>query len=293
MTLIIAQRKNGKVSISADSRMTFGNAGTFDRAVKIFKVPVRIKGLVKSIEDRNKWEYEHTYCLAVAGSTINAFSLKDSLVEIISNIQYMTNMSDISIIGIGAFAFKKFKEISGMLAPILQRDGLSEILFAGYCVVAKRVRVLRFYPHVNVGNIEYIAEEILIDDGLYFTGSGKAVAFKIHQANPTFSPLRIIKTVIEQKLEPTVGGLLQTGGFPKEDFHLTGVEEEIEDENGNKRMFSHFLGFDLSQPNATKSYPLLFISHGKVKVDWEWPGLTPHTQTQSNGSPNDSNVKSD
>jgi hypothetical protein len=135
MTLVIARRLNDKVSLCADSRLTFGSAGTFDGAIKIFKVPVKIKGPMKSFEDRNKWEYEMDYGLAIAGSTTNAYTLKESLQAIIGGIQYMTNMSDISIVGIGSFVHERFKDISSALTPILREGGLSEMLFAGWCVI--------------------------------------------------------------------------------------------------------------------------------------------------------------
>jgi hypothetical protein len=132
MTLVIARRLNDKVSLSADSRLSFGTAGTFDSGIKIFKVPINIKGPMKSFEDRKKWEFEMDYGMAIAGSTTNAYTVKESLQAIIGGIQYMTNLSDISIIGIGSFVHQRFKDISGALTPILRDSGLCEIIFAGW-----------------------------------------------------------------------------------------------------------------------------------------------------------------
>jgi hypothetical protein len=83
--------------------------------------------------------------------------------------------------------------------------------------------------------------------------------------------LRVIKTVIERNMEPTVGGLLQIGGFPNQNFHISGVTENVDDGHGNGKTFTHYVGFDLSQAWATKKYPLLFIPHGYVDVDTQWP----------------------
>ena len=50
MTLVIAQRLGNKLTFSSDSRLSFDGQGYFDKGIKIFKVPFRLKGPAKSIE---------------------------------------------------------------------------------------------------------------------------------------------------------------------------------------------------------------------------------------------------
>jgi hypothetical protein len=134
MTLVIAERKNGIVIFSSDSRMTLGKAGHFDQGVKLFKIPVKISGPAKSVEEIGKSEFEFTYGMAVAGSALSSYSIKDSLTEILGNIQYITNMSDLSIVGIGTFVFDKYSHISTKLGQVMREGALSEIFLGGFCI---------------------------------------------------------------------------------------------------------------------------------------------------------------
>lgn len=277
MTLIVAERKNGIVTFASDSRITLGEAGFFDQGVKLFNIPVKISGPTKSIEEIGKPEFELKYGMAVAGSSLASFSIKDSLSEILGNIQYATNMSDLSIIGIGTFVFDKYSEISAKLAQVMREAALSEILLGGFCIHQGRTRILRFYPDVTAEAVVYHWEEILLEDGLYFCGSGKRNAEKFFEQTPGLTPLQIIKSVINSADNKTVGGYVQFGMFYPQDFKLSGVREEVLDEDSDKKItITHFLGFDLDKQDSSK-YPRLFIPHSIVTPEWRHPKMMAET----------------
>jgi hypothetical protein len=88
-----------------------------------------------------------------------------------------------------------------------------------------------------------------------------------------WTPLQIIKIVIENKLNDTVGGVLQHGLFKNDgNFSLSGVTEDIiSDDTGELKRVSHFLGFELSGQKVSNEYPMLYITYGTTPVDWKHP----------------------
>lgn len=272
MTLIAIQRKNDIVTFDSDSRLTLGESTYFDLGAKLFEIPVRIRGPLHSISDANKWEFENVFGMAIAGSTINAYALKESISHILSHITYLSNCSDVSIIGLGYFIRKRFVEISKKLMALFRTKGLSEIVIAGYCLMQKRIRILRFFWTLSSDSIDFQVEEILKSDGLFFAGSGKSAADKVYKDNPLLTPMQIIKAVIDDRMDESVGGLLQHGLFSNNNFGLSGVMEDIcSEETGERTKISHFLGFELSAQKVSNDYPMLFISYGATPIDWKHP----------------------
>lgn len=234
MTLIIAQRNKDYVSFSSDSRISFGDYGYFDKGIKIFSVPFKLKGLVKSLEDLEKYEFENQYGFAIVGSSTNANTVKDSIVELLTNTTYLSNLSEVSLYSIGSIIFKVYKEVSEEITKVMRENGLCEIILGGFCLQQKRIRVLRFYPIPKSDKVEYNFEEILKSESIEFFGSGKDLAEEIWNENKDLEPLQILKKVILSEKEITVGGPLQFGYFPKNNFKVTGVIETELDEYDNE-----------------------------------------------------------
>jgi hypothetical protein len=233
MTLIIANRTEKHLSFSSDSRISFGPNGYFDKGIKIFSVPFKLKGPAKTREDFNRYEFEHEYGMAIVGSSTNANTVKDSIAELLPNTTYLTNMSDVSIPSLGTIIFKVYKEVSEEITTIMGASGLCEIIFGGYCLHERKIRVLRFYFKVLEDKVEYNFEEILTDENMLFFGSGKLIAEEIWNAEKSLEPLQVLKKVILSEKDIKVGGPLQFGAFHNKDFKISGVIETEVDENDN------------------------------------------------------------
>lgn len=233
MTLIIANRTEQHLSFSSDSRISFGANGYFDKGIKIFSVPFKLKGPAKTREDFNRYEFEHEYGMAIVGSSTNANTVKDSIAELLPNTTYLTNMSDVSIPSLGSIIFKVYREVSQEITKVMGSNGLSEIIFGGYCLHQRKIRVLRFFFTILPDKIEYDFEEILKDENMLFFGSGKDIAEEIWNADKALEPLQVLKKVILSERDIKVGGPLQFGAFYKKDFKISGVAETELDENDN------------------------------------------------------------
>ena len=268
MTLIIVTRKAKKVSFSSDSRISFGDNGYFDKGIKLFSVPMKLKKPLKSIKDVSKFEIERNFGIAVVGNSINAYTIKDTITETLSNITYLSNLSEVSLPSLGLLVCDVHKEISKELS-FLGENGLFELILGGYCLFEKRVRILRVFYKIETEEIEYGFEEFLRDEKMAFYGSGKNYAQEIYNNDKTLEPLQIIKHVIKSKKCPKVGEALQYGDFYGKDFRILGVNEIEFDENGMLKNRMHFRrGSEVGKiEDEIKKPPYLAVSYSYKQVN--------------------------
>lgn len=271
MTLVIVKREGDRVTFSSDSRISFGDAGHMDKGIKLFAVPFRIKEPAKKREDLDNWDYQTQFGLAVVGSSINAYAVKDAIGEVLNNITAVTNLSDVSIPTIGSIVFKVYKEVSEELAPILFKNGLSEIILGGFCLHQKKFRLLRFFFTINAESITYDFEEILQDEGILFFGSGSELGKGIHEGEKELTPLQIIKKVIISEKDNKVGGALQSGSFNQEMFRISGVIERQVDKEGktvNEKKYRRGFIVENEIQDAQKP-PYLYIAYRYQMVEFK------------------------
>ena len=257
MTLVVINKDNHNISFSADTRISFGGHGYFDNTIKVFKVPCRIKGPTKSIESSSQYEFEYDYGVAVVGNSINAFTIKDSIAELLFHIQYLSNTSDISIIGISTLVLEVYSRVSAEICSLLREQGICEIILGGYCVVNQQIRVIRFYPKIENTEQTFHFEEILKNGGKEFFGSGSKIAKSIIKSDISLSPLKIIKQVIASNEEKSVGGSVQQGSFGSDNnFRILAINNKLDPET---KIRLH--GFPFEQKNFTTKYPQLYITY--------------------------------
>lgn len=224
MTLVIAHRLNNHISLSSDSRISFGTAGHIDYGIKVFSVPVKIYSPTSSETNITNLDYDYKLGLAVVGSAINAYTVKESVYEILQHLQYLPGYTDLSMEGIAGLVFKVFKKTTLDLGDIIQANGICELILAGYCPIQNKVRIYKFSCDTSTYPIRPFHEEILIENGIEFFGSGKTEANNIHTQNINLSPLHIIRQVINDGKVSKVGGGLQYGEFVINNFTIYGVE---------------------------------------------------------------------
>lgn len=268
MTLVIAHKENGIITFSSDSRLSFDGDSYFDKGIKIFKTQFRLRGPAKSREDFDKYEFEYDYGLAIIGSSTNAYTVKESIAELLPNLQYMSNISDSSFLALSDIILKVYTDVSRALSMTQRERGLCEILIGGFCIRKQKIRLVRFFPIIKADKIEYTYDEILSEDGIAFFGSGKDIAEKIYSENNTLKPLQIIKKAIDSGEDSSIGGNPQFGGFYGENFKISGVLEKKLNADGKTYSTIHYLrGFELDQSEAHKKYPYLFVSYGYKPIE--------------------------
>lgn len=263
MTLVIAKKIGRNVSISSDSRISFGSAGRIDFGIKVFSIPVKIYSPTDKLTNITKLVYDHHLGMGVIGSTVNAYTVKESIYEILQNLQYLPTHTDVSMYGIGNLVFKVYKKVVADLKLILGSGGLSQIVLAGYCPLEKKIRTFEFT--MELIESEYTAEmnEILQDSDLYFYGSGKEAGEQVASRNPEFNTLQIIRDIINNGRIETVGGGLQHGEFDMEyNFRVFGVEDYELNSDGSFKQYNYTLrGMNLYQEEFERDVDGFHISY--------------------------------
>jgi hypothetical protein len=242
MTLVIANKINNKISLSSDSRISFGSSGYIDFGIKIFSVPVKIFSPTNFDTNETTLIYDKKIGIAIIGSAINAYTVKDSIYEILQNLQYHPGHTDVSMKSISNLVFKVYNKTNLSLGLVLNKIGLCQLILTGFCPMENKNMSYEFTVDTETYPIVPKYEEILITDETNFYGSGKKLGTEISSQNPDFSPLFILREVINNQLENTVGGGLQYGEFDNENnFNIFGVEDYELNSDGSFKNYKHTL----------------------------------------------------
>jgi hypothetical protein len=237
MTLVIAWKAgDGNVQLSSDSRLNFGSIDHIEYGIKIFSVPVKIFSPTNSVTGESSIEYEGIIGLAFIGSSINAYTVKEAVFEILQHLQYVPGYSDLSMEGIAKVVFKIFNKTALDLGNIMRESGLAELVLAGYCPESNMYRVFKF-----TCDILPKFEEILKEPGVEFFGSGKNEAETIFIDQGDLSPLHIIRKVIHNQNIPSVGGGIQAGHFEDNRFKIFGIQDYSVDDQGDFKEYLYSL----------------------------------------------------
>lgn len=242
MTLVIAHKKEYHFSLTSDTRISFGSQGYFDYGIKIFSVPVKIYSPQAEYTNISKLVYDNKFGLAIVGSAINAYTVKESISEILQNLVYLPGHTDISMNGIASLIFKVFNRITKDLGEIMHNNGICELIIGGFCCVENKLRVFKFSCDTSNFPITPYYEEILIEDGIEFFGSGKSEAEKVCNDGEVRNTAQIVKKVIVDGLVPSVGGGIQYGEFHNtNDFQIFGIEDYETNPDGSFKGYLYTL----------------------------------------------------
>jgi hypothetical protein len=255
VTLCIAWRDDeGKVHLASDSRVTVANNSYEDIAVKVTRISCEIfppsSGLVNG-----GGVQKISLGMAFAGSHLGAYVIKESLVEVLSRLQYVPGVTEISMDKIVKIAFHAYEKLSKKLCSTsVAQNGICEIFLVGFCPKQNIVRAFKLStnPLTNV----HSCTEILNTGyaGLELSGSGKSAASL--QANLKINPLRALKDVIDDSSRQDVGGSYQYGICENTDFRIL-CEYLIDEEGWPAYMRA---GLNINTMINANDYDDLFIS---------------------------------
>lgn len=258
MTLCVVWRKNNNVCFASDSRITFGINSYADVGIKVMAVPYRVYSPCD--ENNNKHlSFSGELGMCFSGSVSNSMFIKETVIEVLKNLQYVPNYTNVSIDNIASFIFKVYKNISKeVCSTLLHKNGIADIIIAGHCPTANKIKVFKFATDSK--NV-HSCSEILKNEGDYeFSGSGAKNAIGIVSGKKP-SPLDLInalkKTIDDEITAPDVGGNIQYGTFLGDSFVIYGIVEYIEDDG-----VKYWRGFlDLNSEEYSGSYDDFVLSY--------------------------------
>jgi hypothetical protein len=205
MTLCIVWRDDSDVvHLASDSRISVADS-TEDVAVKVTRLRCEIFPPSSTL-DYGSAHYAMDIAITFAGSHLSAYVIKESLVEVLSRLQYVPGDTQVSMARVAKLAFAAYESLSKKVCaiPAIAEKGICELFLSGYCPLEGRVRVFRFSTSRQN---QSSSREILLGAGVESIGSGAKAATK--SAHYPHEPLRALLDVIEDDSVPSVGGALQ------------------------------------------------------------------------------------
>src|ERR1039457_1073883 len=175
MTLCIAWKENNQIHFASDSRATIGLT-EFDPCVKVVSVPVKILGPINTNDQYPDQIYEQNIGLCFAGSFLNAYTIKETLIHTLSSLQAIPGVTDVSMDQICNLISKFYGFVSKKLMRAIFDKGLSVLLVTGYCPKLSKIRTFKFDFHLNTSLTTSCTEILLNNNDIEFVGSGGNVA---------------------------------------------------------------------------------------------------------------------
>lgn len=218
MTLCIAWRgAGGSVHLASDSRVTVATQSFEDVAVKVTRIPCEIFPPSSSLAN-GQGAIRISLGMAFAGSHLGAYVIKESLVEVLSRLQFVPGTTEISMDKIVKIAFHAYENLSKRLCSTsIGKNGISEIFLTGFCPKNGSVRAFKFSTNPST-NIQSYTEILQGSSLIELSGSGKNSPSL--QKNLKTNPLRALKDVIEDPAREDVGGAFQYGICTAHDFQI-------------------------------------------------------------------------
>ncbi|MFI5252575.1 MAG: hypothetical protein ACHQQQ_09130 [Bacteroidota bacterium] len=233
MTLCIAWKQNNQVHFASDSRAKIGKV-SFNHAIKVFSVPVKIIGPIGPKDHHPSKYYEQNIGICFSGNILNGYTLKETLIYTLSKLQVVPGITDVSMDQICKLIAKFYNHYSVTLSELLFERGLSIVLVTGYCPKLQKVRTFKFKFDIGT-SVTTNFNEILVEDGdIEFIGSGETQAKILFKKITSTPPLEILKQVIIEQKEPTVGGAIQFGEIKLRDFEVCGIRDYLIDHTSRK-----------------------------------------------------------
>lgn len=264
MTLCIAEKKGGTITFAADSRITLGDKGHVDFGVKVLKIPVVVRSASTEAGDSVEI-YNHTLGLCVVGSALNSYLVKETVAEVLQNLQFCGFKPDFSFETLCRYVRKIFERFSRDLCSCVgENNGKAALVLGGYCPATKTVRIFQFNLEKDFcRDIPMVATmtEILTVPGIEFYGSGSDKAKELFGGGNT-NCFHILKAVIEDENVPGVGGSIQTGIFDSKDFKIKVIEDYLLADDGIFEMRHALRGINL--------YDKEFVDNAGLVLSYEF-----------------------
>ncbi len=177
MTLCIARRlRNGKIELASDSRILMNRekGKYFDSGIKVFSLPATIRFPVPVGEEENEEKYigTTTFGLAVSGSTLHSYLVKESVGETLRNLAIVPGHTSLNLENICDLIHEPFDRLAADIDQATEDRWYTHFLFTGRCLETRQYRAFLF----ELGRSQYSMgtsfREVLVDNDIEFIGSG-------------------------------------------------------------------------------------------------------------------------
>lgn len=250
MTLCILWRDQNTIHMASDSRITLHGGSSADVAIKVLCVPCRIHWPTTETE---RGEYLFDLGLAVAGNHTNSFVIKETLSEVLKNMQAAPGYTEISMDKIAKIWSVAYETLSREICKTaLAEKGIAEIHIAGFCPKQGKYRVFKFSTD-KLDNTHSYTEVLLKEGEFSLSGSGKERANELLEKRN--DPRKVVIDIAADKNYESIGGPLQYGYFTDKKFK---VFANCKLDNGD--VIYERGGLNINDENFMNAHDDLFIS---------------------------------
>lgn len=232
MTLCLAWRFGHNVAFATDSIVGTSLGREFDVAIKLFAIPVLVRGSTDAVSGRSNVVYSRTIALSCsAENAAVATVFKDAFASICSNLQRLDERPNLPFREIVEVAVRIYEKVGAKARAGYEIKSLPDVLMGGWCDEQKRVRVFKLVAPREDTDTPIISERLLAPGPYDFQaiGSGTdaycslAVARRAEDGVSPLKMLRWFKEMIDSKKVESVGGTIQYGEFMEGDFRIRGI----------------------------------------------------------------------
>ena len=255
MTLCIAWRDHdGNVRLASDSRVTVASNSSEDVAVKVTRIPCEIFPPSSNLATGSS-VVRLSLGMAFAGSHLGAYTIKESLVEVLSRLQFVPGATELSMDKIIKIAFYAYANLSKKLCSTsIGAKGICEIFIAGFCLKQSKVRAFKL--STDPAKNTHSCSEILAPGAAQIETSGSGQNAPSLQRQLHTKPLFALKEVIDDVTRQDVGGPFQYGICAGRDFQI--FCEYLIDQNGWPAYMR--AGLNLNSASKANEHDDLFIA---------------------------------
>jgi hypothetical protein len=112
MTLCAVWKYRNRVHFASDSRVTIDENSYADIGIKVLSLPYNIFSPTDSITRKRTLDLSGELGMCFAGSTVNSLFIKESVGELLKELEYVPGYSNINMDGLARIVFKAYRIIS-------------------------------------------------------------------------------------------------------------------------------------------------------------------------------------
>src|SRR5581483_9109289 len=212
----------------SESCITIGDEQRFC-GIKVVQVPLRIMSATDAQSGVCSTVFESIYGLGFSGQFMTAYLVKETISELLFNLQYLKSRETLEFERICQLVFSAYRRIVDELNGHGFGNDL-DIVLMGTCPASRRGRAALFYRDEGEDKLKWrpVLEETPFS--YLAIGSGEQrfhETLRIHKKSQPRVHLAILESlqeVAESRDIPSVGGAIQYGDFDAgADFHLFGT----------------------------------------------------------------------
>ena len=224
MSLCVAWRWQNTLCLASDSCISIDANNPKNCGIKVLQVPIRVISPIENATGHFDIVFQGTYGLCFAGRFLTAYLVKESISELLFNLQFVGRRADLTFEKLSQVVFSGFSRV---LQDLGELD--ADFILAGCCPSDGKTHAAKFFRDTDTSLkwIEILTERPFSIESM---GSGET-AFQIvfdemrkQEQRVHIAVFETMEKVIASGTIPSVSGAIQYGQLEAGgDFRLFGV----------------------------------------------------------------------